>query len=165
MTDQAANDYTWHYPNRRFIDEGLYLPSLHSEGMPPIVFAVDTSGSIDEFELAAIWGEVRHIAQDLQPERVIVVQCDAAVTDVAEYAPMELPATLTAQGRGGTKYSPTFAWVDQEMLTAPACLIYCTDLYCSDYPSEPTYPVLWAAVGNAEERLTPPWGYRVNIQE
>ena len=32
MTDAAARDYYWSVPNRRFIDSGLYLPSIRSEG-------------------------------------------------------------------------------------------------------------------------------------
>ena len=33
MTDAARRDYSWSVPNRRFIDSGLYLPSMHSEGI------------------------------------------------------------------------------------------------------------------------------------
>ena len=30
MTDAARRDYSWSFPNRRFIDGGLYLPSIRS---------------------------------------------------------------------------------------------------------------------------------------
>ena len=33
MTDAAPRDYSWSVPNRRFIDSGLYLPSIRSEGL------------------------------------------------------------------------------------------------------------------------------------
>ena len=33
MTDAARRDYSWSVPNRRFIDSGLYLPSMHSKGI------------------------------------------------------------------------------------------------------------------------------------
>ena len=36
MTDAARRDYSWSVPNRRFIDSGLYLPSMHSEGIDAI---------------------------------------------------------------------------------------------------------------------------------
>ena len=36
MTDAANSDYSWSVPNRRFIDSGLYLPSIRSEGMEAI---------------------------------------------------------------------------------------------------------------------------------
>ena len=33
MTDASNSDYSWSLPNRRFIDSGLYLPSIRSEGI------------------------------------------------------------------------------------------------------------------------------------
>ena len=33
MNDAASHDYSWSIPNRRFIDSGLYLPSIRSEGI------------------------------------------------------------------------------------------------------------------------------------
>ena len=46
MTDAAARDYSWSVPNRRFIDSGLYLPSIRSEGMGTLAVIIDTSGSV-----------------------------------------------------------------------------------------------------------------------
>ena len=58
MTDAAARDYSWSVPNRRFIDSGLYLPSIRSEGMGTLAVIIDTSGSVDSDALAAFWSEV-----------------------------------------------------------------------------------------------------------
>ena len=46
MTDAARRDYSWSVPNRRFIDSGLYLPSMHSEGIDAIAIIIDTSASL-----------------------------------------------------------------------------------------------------------------------
>ena len=46
MTDASKSDYSWSLPNRRFIDSGLYLPSIRSEGIDTIAVIVDTSGSL-----------------------------------------------------------------------------------------------------------------------
>src|SRR5262249_30746325 len=43
---QARTDYSWNPPSRRFLQQGLYLPSLRSEELGAIVLAVDISGSI-----------------------------------------------------------------------------------------------------------------------
>ena len=56
MTDAAKSDYSWSLPNRRFIDSGLYLPSIRSEGIETIAVIVDTSGSLPAATLAAISG-------------------------------------------------------------------------------------------------------------
>ena len=91
MTDANKRDYSWSLPNRRFIDSGLYLPSIRSEGIDTIAVIVDTSGSLPAGTLAEFWAEVREIASELQPERVILLQVDAAVQEAAEYAASDLP--------------------------------------------------------------------------
>ena len=52
MTDAVNSDYSWRLPNRRFIDSGLYLPSIRSEGIDAIAVIVDTSGSLPAQTLA-----------------------------------------------------------------------------------------------------------------
>ncbi|HET8973817.1 MAG TPA: VWA-like domain-containing protein, partial [Pseudolabrys sp.] len=44
-----------------------------------MVIVVDTSGSIGPTELEQFAGEINAIAADVEPERVHVVYCDAAV--------------------------------------------------------------------------------------
>ena len=66
-----------------------------------------------------------------------------------------LPGEIEVSGRGGTRYSPVFELLRQD---PPSCLIYLTDLYCSDYPTlPPEYPVLWM---NTEDvtKTPPPFG-------
>ena len=106
MTDAAKSDYSWSLPNRRFIDSGLYLPSIRSEGMETIAVIVDTSGSLPAATLAAFWAELREVAAEIRPESVVVLQVDAAVQDAAEYAPDELPEEIALKGRGGTDFRP-----------------------------------------------------------
>ena len=100
MTDAARSDYSWSLPNRRFIDSGLYLPSIRSEGIDTVAVIIDTSGSVDAQALAAFWTEVREIATELQPESVIVLQVDAALQDAAEYAPGDLPEEIAIKALG-----------------------------------------------------------------
>ena len=109
MTDAAARDYSWSVPNRRFIDSGLYLPSIRSEGMGTLAVIIDTSGSVDSDALAAFWSEVREVAAEIEPERIVVLQVDAAVQDEEHYAPGELPERIVVKGRWGTDFRPGFA--------------------------------------------------------
>ena len=80
MSDAARRDYSWSLPNRRFIDAGLYLPSIRSEGIDAIAVIVDTSGSLPAATLAEFWAELREVATEIQPERVIVLQVDSVLT-------------------------------------------------------------------------------------
>ena len=165
MTDAAARDYSWSVPNRRFIDSGLYLPSIRSEGMGTLAVIIDTSGSVDSEALAAFWSEVREVAAEIEPERTVVLQVDAAVQDEEHYAPAELPERIVVKGRRGTDFRPGFERLAEQGIRPAVCL-YFTDMDCDRYPeTEPSYDVIWcdysAADGLSPE--PPPWGEHIRI--
>ena len=164
MTDAAKRDYSWSVPNRRFIDSGLYLPSIRSEGIDAIAVIIDTSGSLDRDTLAAFWSEVREVATEIEPERVILLQVDTAVRDAAEYAAGDLPEEITVKGRGGTDFRPGFAWLEERDIQPGVCL-YLTDMECSRYPeTEPDFPMIWTNWGSPPPAWNrEPWGERVDI--
>ena len=167
MTDAARSDYSWSLPNRRFIDSGLYLPSIRSEGIDTVAVIIDTSGSVDTDSLAAFWTEVREIATELRPETVIVLQVDAALQDAAEYAPGDLPDEIALKGRGGTDFRPGFAWLEEQGATPSLCL-YFTDMECDRYPdTAPQFPVIWCEWGEGVGlwRQPPPWGELIRIRD
>ena len=165
MTDAAKRDYSWSLPNRRFIDSGLYLPSIRSEGIDTIAVIVDTSGSLPAATLAAFWTVLREIATELQPERVILLQVDAAVQDAAEYAGADLPDEIRVKGRGGTDFRPGFAWLEEHGIRPGVCL-YLTDMLCSSYPeNEPAFDVVWANYAAPPgDWNREPWGERIQIE-
>ena len=165
MTDAAARDYSWSVPNRRFIDSGLYLPSIRSEGMGTLAVIIDTSGSVDSDALAAFWSEVREVAAEIEPERIVVLQVDAAVQDEEHYAPGELPERIVVKGRWGTDFRPGFERLAEQGIRPAVCL-YFTDMDCDRYPeTEPGFPVAWIdysrAAGPSPE--PPPWGEHIRI--
>jgi len=141
--DSAKADYRWTLPNRRFIGQGLYLPSLRSEQMPPIIFVFDTSASIDEEEANQFAAEVVAAAESCNPEEIIVIHCDAAVHNVERFLPGE-PIKVHPVGGGGTDFRPAFKYVEKEGIEA-ACLVYLTDMYGTFPKTEPDYPVMWAS--------------------
>jgi predicted metal-dependent peptidase len=150
-------DYRWTPPNRRYIASGLYLPSVERQGVGEIVIAVDTSGSIRRLELEQFAGEISAIADEVEPEAIHVVYCDAAVQSVQHFGPSE-PVRLEPRGGGGTDFRPVFGWVGANGIT-PACFIYLTDLCCDSYPEAPDYPVLWVT----DSRRIAPFGETIRI--
>jgi len=164
MTDAAKSDYSWSLPNRRFIDSGLYLPSIRSEGIETIAVIVDTSGSLPAATLAAFWAELREVAAEVRPESVVVLQVDAALQDAAEYAPDELPEEIALKGRGGTDFRPGFEWLEEQGIQPAVCL-YFTDMECSRYPeAEPQFPVVFCNWSRPPEDWNrEPWGERIDI--
>ena len=165
MTDAASHDYSWSVPNRRFIDGGLYLPSIRSEGIETIAFIIDVSSSLATETLAEFWAELREVAAEIRPESVIVLQVDTILQDAAEYAADDLPEEIAIKGRGGTDYRPGFAWLDEQGIEPGVCL-YFTDMECSDYPeTEPAFPVLLCDYGDEASpwRHPAPWGEHIRI--
>lgn len=139
----ANSDFSWSRPNVRYTAAGLYLPSMRSESMPPIVVAVDTSGSIGEAMLAAFGAEITAIVEDCKPEETHVIYADAKVHRVDTFARGEA-VELNPVGGGGTDFRPVFDHIQAEQ-TAPCCLIYLTDLYGTFPTVAPDYPVLWVS--------------------
>ena len=159
MRARAKDDYSWSQPNRRYIDNGLYLPSRLSPGMGPLVFAVDTSGSMNVEVVEQAWAEVRACCAEVEPEAVVVMMVDMQVQAVHHYAADSLPETLDYAGGGGTAYSPAMEAV-RELPQQPDAMIYLTDLICRDYGDEPSWPVLWCSTeveGTASRRMARCW--------
>ncbi|MDP1573147.1 MAG: VWA-like domain-containing protein [Pseudomonadota bacterium] len=158
VQQNATSDYSWRQPNTRYMYAGLYMPALRSESMPPMVVAVDTSGSIDDLTLNQFTREIDSIVGDLQPEMVYVVYCDAEIHGVDTFERGE-PITLNPKGFCGTDFRPVFDWVEEEGLQ-PSCLVYLTDLYGDFPPNPPAYPVMWGATSD----YIPPWGESVRVR-
>ena len=159
VTTQAKQDYSWSPPNRRYIGSGLYLPSLRSEKIGPVVFAIDTSASIDTEALKQALAELNSIACDVEPPEVHVLECDTQVHAHNTFTPADYPiGVMTLHGRGGTRFAPVFERIAELEIT-PDCLIYFTDLDASDFGPEPGYPVLWASTGGE----TAPFGELIRV--
>jgi predicted metal-dependent peptidase len=145
LTERADEDYDWSRPNRRFVSQGIYLPSLYSEKCGAIGFFIDTSISMDTRALEQALAELNMIVEEMRPETVHVIECDTEVGWEADFTPADFPIkSKTLHGRGGTAFSPVFRRVAERGLEL-ACAIYFTDLDCLDFGDEPPYPVLWAS--------------------
>jgi len=137
----ARNDYDWSRPSRRYIGQGIILPSLISEQIPEIVIAIDTSGSINEKVLSIFAAEASSIL-DAYDTTIRVVYCDTKVQKEEIFTRADLPMKLNPVGRGGTDFCPVFDHIKIQNIS-PACLIYFTDLYGRFPKQEAEYPTMW----------------------
>lgn len=153
----SASDYSWRRPSPRYAAMGLYLPQLKVEAMPPIVVVLDSSGSVGSEEFAAFTEHVALIADECLPERLYVIECDAAIHRIAEFERGERVRITQRTSSGGTDFRPPFAHLEREGIE-PACLIYLTDGE-GPFPDAPAYPVLWAMTTDAQA----PFGETVRV--
>jgi predicted metal-dependent peptidase len=138
----AKDDYSWSRPNRRFVGQSLYLPSMHSIGqLRNIVAAIDTSVSIDMRRLELFGGALRELVEEMKPESVTVIYCNAAIQRVDTFGQDE-EIVFRAKGFGSTDLRPPFEYVEKEGLD-PDVFLYFTDLEGPRPATEPPYPVIW----------------------
>jgi predicted metal-dependent peptidase len=158
----SRNDYDWRRPDRRLLAScNLYLPTLAGEAIEDVVFAIDTSGSVSEKELAAFLSEVTEALQAYPEVRGWFLSCDADVHAVVQAdgrTPRE-DLVRAIKGGGGTDFRPVFDWVREQGMM-PSALVFLTD-GMGTYPDQPPpYPVLWVL---SPQHQKPPWGKHVVI--
>lgn len=144
FVEKCKNDQrTFARPNRRFISQGLILPTISGEALGELCIAIDCSGSIGQKELNEFAAEIHAIKDDGNPVAMHLHYFDS---DVCHYEKFTRDDDLHIEphGGGGTAFSPVFADIEEKNIDPVAC-IFLTDLYCSDYGDKPPYPVLWVS--------------------
>ncbi len=154
----ARDDYALSRPNRRYLEQDLLVPGIHSERAGCVVVAVDTSGSISDELLDDIAAELHALSQEVEEMTLLVADArvQQAVDDV-EIASFLRHARF--RGGGGTDHRPVFRWLDERRLR-PDLFVGLTDLF-SHFPTRrPPYPVLWVA---PKRHGDAPWGRVVEV--
>lgn len=157
LREQCADDWDWTKPNQLFDESGFILPTLDSERMAGVVFATDTSGSIDSALLARFHAEKQNCLDELNPASLRDLCCDTQITKDCEYRSGD-KIDPEAPGRGGTDFKPVFERVSQGQV--PKCLVYLTDLEGRFPEADPGYPVLWVVWGGQTKA---PFGQVVSV--
>lgn len=160
----GSGSYDFKKPDRRLIVRDIYAPGKSGFGAGTIVMAADTSGSIGAKELDMFFAEIAGLLEDLKPQRLVILWCDAHVHRVDECdEPSDLNVIRADKngvgGGGGTSFVPVFDWIEKEGIT-PDALVYLTD-GMGTFPShEPKYHVIWGSIYEASKY---PFGDVVNI--
>lgn len=150
----GGGGYDWRKPDRMLIQRDIYAPRRSGNGCGPVVVAIDTSGSIGQTELNHFFAEMRGILDDVRPELIHVIWCDAKVHKVDEVDDSSDINTLKPAGGGGTDFRPVFDYVEDNNIR-PDALVYLTDMLGSFPDQAPAYPVIW---GDIYGRCKAPFG-------
>lgn len=116
-----------------------------------VIVAVDTSGSMTDELLAAVFGEIHHLYR--RGAEVTVVECDAAVHATWAYRGQRPTAV---GGGGGTAFDPALAWANSQP-QRPDALIYLTDGYAAAPTVKPRMATLWLITPGGVEPGSPRW--------
>lgn len=147
-TRAITTERSYSRPNRRFLSQGMYLPSQSGEALGEMVFAIDCSGSVTDEMIAQAGGEVTAVFEQLRPAKLHVIYFHHEVSHVETFVQGD-SLHFGSKETGGTAFSPVFRKIDDMQIEPVAC-VFLTDLYCNDFGPQPDYPVLWISNGAQE---------------
>ena len=143
ISEISAQDYSFMRANRRFLGQGIILPSLYSKTIGKVVIAVDCSGSVSPSDLEKLAAEIASILDYINESKecaeIEVVYFDSVVTGTETYNGQK----LTPKGGGGTCFKAPINYINEQEMN-PDLVIILTDGYSDSFPITPDYPVLWA---------------------
>ena len=155
------NDYTWRRPNRRYISQGIIMPSLHSEGVGRIDFAIDTSGSVSEDDFNRFISEIGYVFKTFNPKEIGVMQFDHVLQGNDKCCSVQDFMNIKFSGGGGTRIEPV---LDKFKTNDSKALIILTDGYLhQDASIDPKKPVVWCIYDNP--RFVPAFGTAIHFDK
>lgn len=166
IVSSIATKKTWNTVNKRLFPLGFVLPGQKKDALGEVVFVLDTSGSLDDYELGLVAPEVNALFIEHQPEKLTVIYCDTAVRGVQTFIPGEdFEVVLEPKGNGGTRFNPAFKWIEENCDTPPDVVIFYTDLENgAEVLKEPEeYPVLWMT--SDKTRRKAPFGRTIRVKD
>ena len=159
----------WRQHNRRLAsrEDPMYYAKKGHIGCGIVVAIGDNSGSITP-KVANVFGsEMLGIVKDLNPVKLIVMWCDAAISRIDEVdEPQDLNdlfadwKTTGIGGGGGTSFVPPFERI-KELGIVPDMVVYFTDMMGKFPTEEPPFPVIWASTSKREKA---PFGEIVHVE-
>ena len=139
------DESTWRRPNRRWIDQDVYMPSVIGESVGRIVVAIDMSGSIGVNEIGQFLGEVKKICETVRPEGIDLLYWDTEVCQHEKYEQDQLDNLLSStkpKGGGGTDPQCIVDYMRDHKIKAE-CAVILTDGYVGSWGDGWTCPTLW----------------------
>ena len=129
-----------------------------------VVVAIDTSASMSDDQLKAVFGEILGILSR-HPFELTVIECDSAVQRVYRLdSATDIPACV--MGRGGTAFTPAIRYVNDHRCYRDALLVYFTDGFGERRIPRPlTYRNLWVVTGDKNNlSVEEPYGMVLSLE-
>lgn len=160
-TMRGYDEFTWARLNRRRLADDLFLPSTYADKVGRVVLAIDTSGSISQYELDKVAARVANLCELYPPDEVVVLWWDTEVRGkqvFTEGSFSNIATLMQPKGGGGTRVSSVSNYMMRERLSAD-CMIVFTDGHVEpsiDWRVE--CPTLWLIDKNGNDSFKPPAG-------
>jgi len=164
VQSRAKTDYSWSPPNRRFIAAGQYLPSLSGDAIGKGILLIDQSGSVSDYNIAQVAGEVESIGQTFDIELSILYHDTEVQNNGETWSPMDGPLRIKREKCGGTSHVQPLAYIDDTFDDGEHEFILAFTDGHTRYPdTPPVLPVLWVIFNNPD--AGPPFGSVIHIAD
>ena len=163
---RGMDEFTYSRLNRRRLADDLYLPSSYSETIGQMVFAIDTSGSIDNAEISRVAARISSLCEVYPPESIIVLWWDTKVHAEQRFESTDynnIAKLLKPVGGGGTRVSCVSEYMNKQNINPDGVIVF-TDGHVEDTIKwEVPCPTLWLVTSS--EAFNPPHGRKVMVKQ
>jgi len=152
-TCRKMEQSTWRRPNRRFLHQGIIMPTMQGKQIKSLGVCVDASGSMfcgSPTPFKRVMSEIDGLTKQLGIDTLHLIYWDGAVCAHETYTPTSVGDWLKAtqpRGGGGTDPACISPWLKEKGIKLDAAVVL-TD---GEVPGwgQWTVPVLWLITGKA----------------
>ena len=169
VTSCNKGERSWLPPNRRYVHQGLYLPSEHGHEIKCTV-AIDTSGSTQN-DLPKFMSELISLLQTFKNYEIDLIHCDCNIQKIEhfdKYEALDIEDAINngheLYGGGGTSFQPVIDHMLENPTDTNRCLIYFTDSYGDVQKEPPPFPVLWVLTSDGKDNFCD-WGVKIKFKK
>lgn len=154
-------DYSFTPPDRRLQDSEFFLPDYNvlTERPKEVLFMVDTSGSIDEDTLSAVYAEICNALTQFNGGLVgVLCFFDMVVHGQTYFSDVTDLLQIKPYGGGGTDFNCIFEYINRSFENSQITNVVIFTDGEAEFPDEgmaSNTPVLWLFT---EKGVKPPWG-------
>lgn len=163
VTEHCAgrDESSWRRPNRRYLSQDVYMPTMVGTTITRLAIGIDTSGSVfNSPEMTQFVAELTRIIEDVKPQMVDVIYWDSEVAGHQTFEDGQFAVSnLAIKGGGGTDGSVLFKYLDEKRIR-PDAIVQFTDGYVGDWGST-DIPTLWAITSPS---IAAPFGTSVHLE-
>lgn len=144
----GKDESSWRRPNRRYLADDVYMPSLSGVTLAELVVGFDTSGScFGSEEMTRFVSEITTIIEQVKPSKTHVIYWDSNVRGMQTFEDGQFAVqNLKPMGGGGTDGSVLFDYLRSNNIN-PTAIVQFTDGYVGDWGTS-SWPTLWAVTSN-----------------
>lgn len=159
-TCQGRDESSWRRPNRRYLSQDVYMPSMVGVTMTELVVGIDTSGSVfGGEEMTRFVSELTTIIEQVKPSKTHVIYWDSEVAGHQTFEDGQFAVQdLRVKGGGGTDGSVLFSYLRDKGIN-PQAIVQFTDGYVGNWGST-AVPTLWCITSN----VSAPFGTTIQLE-